>query len=286
MKKKIIILFLLCFVPVIVFAQNDPGHDSLYVLKIGNSTISGSLNVTDVITTRELTTQERVFSPHLIIRGDGNTVSSGNRIFGTSTSLTITSDNDILIGQGGTVRIGTAGAPTILNVTGGLWSQGERVCLSDGSNCPALDGGSFTGTLQVDQGGTGLTSISNGEIISGGASNTFNRVLAFSSESSGECNGNMNVDWSDSLNQDITLTGDCIIDFVNPNVPSSRLQLIIRQDGTGNHDVSFDAGLSVLTPNGNVFENTQDANSVDIASFYFNGSDYFLIPATNFQAMN
>lgn len=284
MKKKILIFLFLCIIP-LALAQNDPGHDNLYVLKLGNSTISGSLNVTDVITTRELTTQERLFSPHLIIRGDGNDLSTGNRIFGTSTSLNIESDNEVIIGMGGTVRMGSIATPTILNVTGALWSQGERVCLADGTNCPSLEGGNFTGTLQVDQGGTGLTSISQGEIISGSASNTFNRVLAFNSQDSGTCSGSITIDWSTSLNRELTLTGDCIVNFTTPNVPSSRLQLIIRQDATGNHNLTFDSGLSILTPNGNSFENTQTASAIDITSFYYDGSDYFLIPATNFQAM-
>lgn len=139
---SIILFFLL--IPLSI-AQNDPGHDSLYVLKIGNSSISGSLNISNKLIAKQIELEERLFSPYLVIRGDGNTSTATNRIFGTATTLTIAASNEIIIGVGGTVSMGSSGAPTILNVSGALWSQGQKVCLSDGTNCPSIDGENISG---------------------------------------------------------------------------------------------------------------------------------------------
>jgi hypothetical protein len=159
MKKIILIIILITAMTLQVNAFNDPGHDSLYVLKIGDSTIIGSLNITQNLTTRQLTAQERVFSPYLIIKGDGDPAGAAiNRIVGTDAGLEISSLNELRLntGVGGIVKIGTSGVPTGLNVTGSIWSGNTLVCLANGTNCPDLGEG-FEGTLQITQGGTGAT---------------------------------------------------------------------------------------------------------------------------------
>jgi len=178
-----------------VSAFNDPGHDSLYVLKLGDSTILGNLNVTGNITTTQLTAEERVFSPYLVIKGDGDPAGAAiNRIVGTTAGLEISSIQELVLntGVGGIVRIGSTGVPAGLNVTGNIWSGGTLVCLADGTNCISgtnqgnvtsvfgrtgivvaesgdYDFTQISGTLQIDKGGTGATTANDAIIALGAA---------------------------------------------------------------------------------------------------------------------
>ncbi|MFP4568347.1 MAG: hypothetical protein ACLFN8_05375, partial [Candidatus Woesearchaeota archaeon] len=161
MKKKITHLYLLTLITIIILttntlAFNDPGHDSLYVLKLGDSNITGSINVSDSIRTQRIWVDDRLFGPYLTIRADGVASSNPNKIIGTAAGLEIISTNELIIGSGGTVRFGSMGAPTAINVTGQIISQGKNVCLANGTNCPDLGDG-FEGTLPINQGGTGAS---------------------------------------------------------------------------------------------------------------------------------
>jgi hypothetical protein len=190
MRKALLLIVVLALMMSItaVNAFNDPGHDSLYVLKLGSSEIDGSLNITGTLSVSQtIYSADRFFGPHLVVKADGNTYSTGNRIVGLPAELEISIQSGTLIlnrNTGQIVQVGGGSTPSNLNVTGSIFSQGQLVCLADGTNCIggqsvgnvtsvfgrtgaviAQSGDySFTqisGTLAVDKGGTGATTAAN-----------------------------------------------------------------------------------------------------------------------------
>jgi hypothetical protein len=133
-------LLLLLAVP-LVLAANDPGHDSLYVLKIGDSNVTGNINITGNLTAQLVRVTSRFFGDNLDIRADGTTSTASNFIKATTTDLEIGSGSKIILNGGGTVvQVGSVAAPANLNVTGSIYQGASLVCLQNGSNCPAVTG--------------------------------------------------------------------------------------------------------------------------------------------------
>jgi len=167
-------LILLLFVPFVI-AANDPGHDTLYIEQVGDSNLTGSLNISD-----EFRVQNLWYSANLHLVGNGTILSAPSqpRLMGGSSQMYIDSTGNLYINtKGGTssiVQIGdTATEAITLNVSGnttfshnvnvnegnllvagtvrisnagvGTFASGTTVnslgiCLADGTNC--LGGGS------------------------------------------------------------------------------------------------------------------------------------------------
>jgi hypothetical protein len=149
------IVVLLLLLPVSI-AANDPGHDSLYVLKIGDSNVTGTINISANITATIVQATSRFFGPNIDIRGDGTSSAATNQLIGTNSHLELSSTGELILNKavtGGWVYIGWPGTTTGLNVTGQIIQQGVNVCLSNGTNCPAtlsssnVSGTGTTGTL-------------------------------------------------------------------------------------------------------------------------------------------
>ena len=156
MKKTLALLIIIILSIPLVMAFNDPGHDSLYVLKLGDSIITGSLNITEDLKANQITAQQRIFSPNLVVRGDGGTATSTNKIIGSSGGLFISSpDLHLNYGEGGTIKIGSSSTGSILDIQGQILLNNEDVCLADGTNCPSFGEGDFEGILSISSGGTG-----------------------------------------------------------------------------------------------------------------------------------
>jgi hypothetical protein len=143
-KNIIIILTMLIIILPIAIAY-DPGHDTLYVFKIGDN-VSGYLNVSGNLTGNMVYTYTRFFGPDLTIISDGGTSANPNVIQGTSADLAINSPILILNrANGAMVYVGQAGATASFNVTGSLYVNNKLACLADGTNCPsALSGANVT----------------------------------------------------------------------------------------------------------------------------------------------
>jgi hypothetical protein len=122
----------------IVVAANDPGHDSLYVLKIGDN-ITGSINVSGNVTATLVQATSRFFGPNLDIRGDGTSSTAPTRIIGTSTNLELSTATGgiVLEKNGGYLQIGTTSTPADLLVNGTIQQANVPVCLQNGTNCPS-----------------------------------------------------------------------------------------------------------------------------------------------------
>lgn len=149
------LLFLAAVLPAL--GANDPGHDSLYVLKIGDN-VTGNINLTGNLTATLVQATGRFFGPNIDIRGDGSSSGAVNQIIGTASSLELSSSGDLILNKavtGGTVHVGWAGTTTALNVSGAVYERGVRVCLSNGTNCIS---GNNTGNVSSVTAGSGLSS--------------------------------------------------------------------------------------------------------------------------------
>ncbi|MCF8013322.1 hypothetical protein K9K83_03000, partial [Candidatus Woesearchaeota archaeon] len=149
-KIIITILFLTLFTSLLAtnnLAQNNPGHDTLYIEQTGDSELTGNFNVTGNTTIQGIQTQN-----NLVLRGDGEQTGTKARIIGSAGYLSIQSPGDIYIntlsGTTSDVYLGDGSDTVGLIVTGNLSTNGQNVCLADGTNCPAgaAETGNITGS--------------------------------------------------------------------------------------------------------------------------------------------
>ena len=160
-----------------VLALNDPGHDTLYVLKVGDSNVSGSINLTGGVTTQLLKVATVVQGDFLDlwVNGSINPISSRPAIQATANDLYIDSNGDLHIATlGGTTGIVQMGDPVTnritLNVSGTILQSNVKVCLANGTNCI---GGNNTGNISSLQQGSGITvSGGNGPVATIGTNAT------------------------------------------------------------------------------------------------------------------
>jgi len=123
--EKIILMILLVIIlsSAIALAENDPGHDILYIEQQGDSELNGSLNVTGNVSIKDI-----IFSGvALDIRGDDEQTGTNNRIVGINgAGLSIQSIGNIYIntlsGPYSTVYLGDSAADSVnINITGALF---------------------------------------------------------------------------------------------------------------------------------------------------------------------
>lgn len=185
MKKSIILLMLLTIMLLTtisaVIAANDPGHDTLYIEETGNSSLTGSLNVSSQLQSNIFKMISRFFGDYIDVKANGTiTTPTVPAIQAGTNTMYIDSPGNIYIntkaGTSATIQVGdTATNGVTFNVSGSITQQGTAVCLSDGTNCisgtnegnvssvTAGDGISVTGTdtdpvinLATGSAGTGL----------------------------------------------------------------------------------------------------------------------------------
>jgi len=90
---------------------------------------------------------------------------------------------------------------------------------------------------------------------------------------------NYTVNWNNGQKQRITLTGNVTLAFTAPAGVGNFLLRII-QDGTGSRTITWPA--SVRWPGGTLPTLSTGANSVDIVTFYYNGTNYYGVASLNF----
>jgi len=86
--------------------------------------------------------------------------------------------------------------------------------------------------------------------------------------------------WNDGNFQKSTLTGNCTYTFTAPT-NKGRYQLVLVQDATGGRTVTWPA--SVKWPGGTAPTLSTAANSIDIISFYYDGTNYYGVDSLDFQ---
>jgi len=87
------------------------------------------------------------------------------------------------------------------------------------------------------------------------------------------------IDWDNSINQTVTLTGNCTFTLSNPvNWETYILKLV--QDGTGGRTVTLPA--SVKTQYGALNTST-GANDIDVLSLVYDGTNYYANLGKNYE---
>jgi hypothetical protein len=148
--RLLLLLLLLVVIAHNALATNNPGHDSLYVLKIGDSNVTGTINLTGNVTATIVQATSRFFGPNVDIRGDGTSSGNANQIIGTATNLELSSSGNLILNKavtGGQVYVGWPGTTTTLNVTGNIlgagtlnvtgnaYANGAQVCTASNGLC-------------------------------------------------------------------------------------------------------------------------------------------------------
>jgi len=80
------------------------------------------------------------------------------------------------------------------------------------------------------------------------------------------------IDWTSGNNQKVTLTGACTFTFTAPS-DTARIQLRIISDGTAGRTMVFPA--TCRWSGGIAPVKTSAASSVDLVTFYFDGTNYW-----------
>ena len=140
-------LFLLTIIP-FVNAANNPGHDSLYVLKLGDN-ITGSLNISGNLTATLVKASSKFFGDSLDIFADSATnhpTTSTPVIQTASNAMFIDANGPLSInsksGTSSTIQIGSPSLSSItLNISGTIYQQNQLLCMANGTNCPGSLGG-------------------------------------------------------------------------------------------------------------------------------------------------
>jgi len=88
-----------------------------------------------------------------------------------------------------------------------------------------------------------------------------------------EVSATASIDWSQGNKQSITLTEDVTLTFTDPDGPCNLILKIV-QDSVGGHNITWPS--NVKWEGGNTPDLSSDeGNSVRIASFYFDGTNYY-----------
>ncbi|HJX05782.1 MAG TPA: hypothetical protein VJ461_03665, partial [Candidatus Nanoarchaeia archaeon] len=151
--KFILVSIVLILLSIPIMAENDPGHDTLYIEELGDSELNGSLNITNNLTVDGGKIKQ---AGTLTLYSDGTMPETGNYISGTGSDLYIDSSGSLYLKWnigGNQVYIGKAGAGAVaLNVSGALYVQsgtatiaGVNICLENGTNCPGGGIGDISG---------------------------------------------------------------------------------------------------------------------------------------------
>lgn len=95
-----------------------------------------------------------------------------------------------------------------------------------------------------------------------------------------EPGGASTIDWRNGNKAEITLDENITFTFTDPSKPCNLLIKII-QDATGSRTITWPA--SVKWPSGTAPTLTTDANSVDIVSLFFDGTNYYGVASLDFE---
>lgn len=146
-------------------------------------------------------------------------------------------------------------------IIGGTASWGVKNNASTDYNLQVTDAGVLTirAGLTVTSGDT-----STNKLTVGGQG----IVLEHDAGNSGT---SLTIDWNNSNNQLVTLTGGCTFTFSNP-VAGAWYQLRLKQDATGSRTVTWPA--NVKWAGGIAVTLTTTAARTDMVAFYYNGTNY------------
>jgi len=111
---------------------------------------------------------------------------------------------------------------------------------------------------------------------------TFNKTVSFVQLDKGDVSGAQTIDWTTGNKQKIVLTGDTTLNFTPPE-GATNLMLIVYQDVTGGHDVTWGSS-AIKWPAGLTPVLSSSGSSIDVITFYFDGTNFLGMSALDFKA--
>jgi len=124
------------------------------------------------------------------------------------------------------------------------------------------------------------TSLFGGDVVVSGSVGA-EGIIAFNEEyDNGNSSSSATIDWSSYQKQKITLTAATVTLTFTAPVGVGNFLLKVVQDGTGSRTVTWPA--AVLWPGGSAPTLSTAASSVDIVSFYYDGSNYYGVASLAF----
>jgi len=124
------------------------------------------------------------------------------------------------------------------------------------------------------------TSLFGGDVVVSGSVGA-EGIITFNEEyDNGNSSSSATIDWSSYQKQKITLTAATVTLTFTAPVGVGNFLLKVVQDGSGSRTVTWPA--AVLWPGGSAPTLSTAASSVDIVSFYYDGSNYYGVASLAF----
>ncbi len=254
----------------VVLAANDPGHDQLYIEQQGDSSLNGTLNITQNLSVEGGRTYE---GSKLTLYGDGTTLSTVSEGY-ISGDL---SNNVFLDGQGSVFIKTISGAdmvyigkstitPTDLNISGALYFGGINK-LSTSAVANASDSDLYWGdklvcdASEVNCGWGASTAAGDGNNYTTNVfcdgNGTTNHICTL------EIVGRDNVSWSFTGYNATGSGGDGTGGWINTSINTTFQTLTIRNQ-SGNTDLNFLTNNMSISDGGDAILLITQANNVQI----------------------
>lgn len=203
----------------------------------------------------------------------GNDLTAGStftfKTFGGNTSL---GGNDLT--NGGTFTFTTFGGNTSLG--GNNLTAGSTIFFKTFGEDTSLGGNNLTAGSTISFKTFGEQTSLGDFSLTSGATITFRQELA-----NGDASGAATINWTTDQKQSIFLTASGTLTFTAPNGPANILLKVINTGSPVAHPVTWPA--TVLWPGGTAPTLTLGSPTVDITSFYYDGTNYHGVASTNFQ---
>lgn len=141
------------------------------------------------------------------------------------------------------------------------------------------NGAGLPNTMDIGIGSTGIVTIAQNLVASGGVSMPSGVLYTETEFSNGNSGSAATINFNNGNAQTITLTANCTFTFTAPTSGATAIKLKIVQGAGGPYTVTW----PTATWAGGVKTVTASSAAIDIAALYYNGTAYFGVLSLNFS---
>lgn len=230
---------------------------------------------------------------------DDNSVTGNHIVNNTGDGIRIDCDDCLFVGN----VVSTNGGDGISILAGANNNRFSNNITSGNTSTDFDDGGTNTYVLDGDV--SAAAAIDDNALVRGDGGAKGVQGSAWDLADSGDLQGNNNditevatvrfnseydngnsgtadtINWNNGQKQKSTLTANCTYTFTAPASGVGNFLLRIVQNATGGWEVTWPA--SVKWQGGSAPELSEDANAIDIVSFYYDGTNYYGVASLDFS---